>query len=208
MDKNFIKLNVFVLNIKKKLFAIYFEPFFSFQMTSIDLQKYLGAGVLIVDTNTSSLLLVYDYTQNYNCCGGFIKYDCTDLQRIEKTAREELYEETRTLISCDIKHLAVCPFVDLDIHDDIFRCYILKISCDSDICEQFQNFNVDKLENADEDYYETTSMAFFPLKQFRKKKYMSEIEKTSMAKSIDKKEYSLNPRVLSVIKAAVQKKLL
>lgn len=177
-------------------------------MATANLAKYTGSGVLIIDTNTSSLLLVYDYTQNYNCCGGFIKYNVDDPQRLQKTASEELYEETRTLISYRIDHITTCPFVDLDFNDEIFRCYILKITCASDICEQFQNFNVGTLPNEDEDYFETTSMAFFPLKQFRKKKYLAKIDETSMATATDQKKYSLNRRVISVIKAAIKNKLL
>jgi len=177
-------------------------------MASFDLKKYLGSGVLIVDTKSSSLLLVYDYTQNYNCCGGFIKYNHDDPQRIEKTASEELYEETRTLISCDPDCLISCPFVDLNFHDDIFRCYILKIACESDICQQFEKFNVDSLPNDTDEYLETTSMAFFPLNQFRRKKSLLKIDATSMATSADRKKYSLNRRVISVIKAAVKKNLL
>jgi len=175
-------------------------------MTSFDLKKYSGSGVLIVDTKTSSLLLVYDYTQNYNCCGGFIK-NHDDSQCIEKTASEELYEETRTLISCDIDRLITCPFVDLHFYQEIFRCYILKIKCESDICEQFQNFNLNLLPT-DEDYLETSSLAFFPLGQFRRKKSQSKIEATFMATSNDKKKYSLNKRVISVIKEAVKQNLL
>jgi len=176
-------------------------------MASCDLKKYLGSGVLIVDTRSSSLLLVYDYTQNYNCCGGYIKYDIDDPQRLEKTAKEELYEETRTLLSCDIDRLLTCPFVDLDFHDDIFRCYILKTPCESDICQKFENFNVDGLP-PDDEYLETSSMTFFPLRQFQRKKSLSKIDQTSMAKNSTGKKCSLNQRVVSVIKAAVKANLL
>jgi len=168
----------------------------------------VGAGVLIVDTKTSSLLLVYDYTNNYNCCGGFSKYSYDDPQGPEKTASEELYEETRTLISCDIDRLVTCPFVDLDFHNEIFRCYILKIECESDICQQFERFNIDELPNGEDDYLETTSMAFFPLKQFQRKKSLLKIEETLIATSTDGKKSAMNRRVLSVIKAAVKDKLL
>jgi hypothetical protein len=176
--------------------------------TALNLAKYIGAGVLIIDTKTSSLLLVYDYTNNYNCCGGFIKYNINDPQRVEKTAQEELYEETRTLISCDLNDLITYPFVDLDFYQEFFRCYIMKIPCESDICEQFEKFNVDELPAGENDYLETMSMAFFPLKQFRKKKSLAHIESTGMATSRDGKKNPLNPRVISVIKAAVKNNLL
>jgi hypothetical protein len=177
-------------------------------MTACDVKKYLGSGVLIFDTTSSSLLLVYDYTQNYNCCGGFIKYNLDDLQRIEKTAQEELYEETRTLISCDHDRLRTCPFVDLNFHQDFFRCYILKIPCASDICQQFQDFNLDELPAGDNDYLETMSMAFFPVTQFRKKKSLAKIDATSQARSANGKSNPLNRRVISVIKAAIKANLL
>ncbi|CAF0734659.1 unnamed protein product [Rotaria sordida] len=176
-------------------------------MASFDLKKYLGSGVLIVDTARSSLLLVHDYTENYNCCGGFIKYDCDDLQRIEKTAIEELYEETRTLLSCDIDHLKTCPFVDLNFYDDIFRCYIFKTQCNSNICEQFENYKFEELP-IDDDYHETSSIAFFPLKQFKSKKSLLNIDKNSMAKDSNGKLNPLNRRVISVIKEAVANNLL
>jgi hypothetical protein len=176
-------------------------------MASLDLTKYLGSGVLIVDTKTSSLLLVYDYTKNYNCCGGYIKYDVDDPQRIEKTAREELIEETRTLLSCDIDYLVTCPYVDLNFHDDIFRCYVYKTECESNICQQFANFKLDELPT-DDDYYETTSMTFFPLKQFKGAKSLARIDKSSMAKNRAGEKTSLNRRVISVIKEAIKENLL
>jgi hypothetical protein len=176
-------------------------------MTTFDLTKYLGSGVLIVDTTSSSLLLVYDYTENYNCCGGYIKYDLDDPLRIEKTAIEELSEETRTLIPCDLNRLRTCPFVDLDFHDDIFRCYILKIPCSSDICEKFEEFVVNLLPTAD-DYSETTRLTFFPLKQFRKKKSMLKIIESSKAKNHLGEVNPLNQRVISVINASAKQNLL
>jgi hypothetical protein len=176
-------------------------------MATADLGKYLGSGVLIVDTKTSSLLLVHDYTKNYNCCGGYIKYGIDDPQRIEKTAREELIEETRTLMSCDIDYLITCPFVDLDFHDDIFRCYIFKTRCETDICQQFENFKVEELPE-DDDYKETTSMRFFPLKQFKTKKSLARIDKSSLAKNSIGEKLQLNRRVISVIKAALKENLL
>ncbi|CAF2421482.1 unnamed protein product [Rotaria sp. Silwood2] len=166
-------------------------------MASFDFKKYLGSGVLIVDAERSSLLLVHDYTQNYNCCGGFIKYDYDDPQRIEKTAIEELYEETRTLLSCDIDHLRTCSFVDLNFHDDIFRCYIFKTRCKSDICEQFENYKSEELP-VDDDYHETTSIAFFPLRQFRRKRSLLKIDGNSMAKDSNGKLNPLNRRVISL----------
>ncbi|CAF1265727.1 unnamed protein product [Adineta steineri] len=176
-------------------------------MAACDIAKYLGAGVLIIDTKSSSLLLVNDYTENYNCCGGYIKYDVNDPQRIEKTAMEELYEETRTLFSCEIAQLITCPYVDLNFHDDIFRCYILKMECDSDICEQFEKFNVDQLP-AENDYLETSSLTPFPLKQFKGKKSLPRIVSTSMALDSTGKKLPLNKRVISVIQAAVKNNLL
>jgi hypothetical protein len=177
-------------------------------MATSNSKKCVGAGVLIVDTETSSLLLVYDYTNNYNCCGGFSKYSYDDPQGPEKTASEELYEETRTLISCDIDHLVTCPFVDLNFYNEIFRCYILKIECESNICQRFERFNIDELPTGEEDYLETTSMAYFPLKQFQKNKSLAKIEKTLTATTSDGKKSPLNPRVMSVIKAAVKDNLL
>jgi hypothetical protein len=176
-------------------------------MTTFDLKLYSGSGVLIVDTKSSSLLLVNDYTQNYNCCGGFIKYNSDDRQRLEKTASEELYEETRTLISCDLDCLTTCPFVDLHFNGEMFRCYILKIRCESDICQQFENFNLDSLP-PDNDYLETSSLAFFHLKQFKRKKSFIKIDATNVAIGTDRKKYPLNQRVISVIKEAVKEKLL
>ena len=177
-------------------------------MTEPDLAKYLGAGVLVVDTKTSSLLLVYDYTQNYNCCGGFIKYTLDDPERVVKTAKEELYEETRTLISCEIDRLKTLPFVDLNFYNDFFRCYILKMECEADICQQFENFNVGELPSEGEDYLETTALKFFPIKQFRKRKTLAKIVETATAKSRDARVQPLNRRVVSVIQAAVKANLL
>ena len=170
--------------------------------------KCVGAGVLIVDTKTSALLLVYDYTNNYNCCGGFIKYTYDDPQGPVKTASEELYEETRTLISCDIDELATRPFVDLDFHQEIFRCYILKTKCEPDICTQFEKFNIDELPNGEDDYLETSAMAYFPLRQFKNKKHLIKIEETLTATTNDGKKCPLNRRAMSVIKAALKAKLL
>jgi hypothetical protein len=177
-------------------------------MATSSSKKCVGAGVLIVDTKTSSLLLVYDYTNNYNCCGGFIKYSYDDPQGPVKTASEELYEETRTLISCDIDELVTHPFVDLDFHNEIFRCYILKMKCELDICTMFEKFNIDELPSGEEDYLETSSMAFFPLRQFKNKKKLLKVEETLTATTSDGKKSPLNQRVMSVIKAAIKDKLL
>ena len=172
-------------------------------MGTVNLKKYSGAGVLIFDTKTSSFLLVHDYTKNYNCCGGLIKYDNDDPQYLAKTARDELYEETRTLISCDLDRLVACPFVELDFHRRIFRCYILKMECEKDICERFERFNLDQILNDDINFRETSSMTYFPLSQFRGKKLFAQIEKTLTATDRDGKKYPLNQRVMSVIKAAI-----
>jgi hypothetical protein len=51
-------------------------------------------------------------------------------------------------------------------------------------------------------------MAFFPLKQFQRKKSLLKIEETLTATSTDGKKSPMNRRVLSVIKAAVKDKLL
>ncbi|CAF4598865.1 unnamed protein product [Rotaria socialis] len=90
-------------------------------MASAALIKYRGSGVLIVDTKRSAVLLVYDYTKNYNCCGGSMKYNYDDPRCIEKTAKDELYEETRTLFTCDIDYLMTCPSVDLNHKNSLFR---------------------------------------------------------------------------------------
>ncbi|UJR27791.1 hypothetical protein I4U23_009063 [Adineta vaga] len=176
-------------------------------MASSNKGNYSGSGVLIVDTNRSSVLLVYDYTQNYNCCGGFLKYDIDDPQRLEKTAKEELHEETRTLFSCDLDYLTSCPYIDLEFHDEIFRCYIYKTACENDICTRFENFNLTELPDNDE-YRETTSIKLFPLKQFRGKKSWANIDKTSIAQDHTGKNRQLNRRVISVIKEAFEQKLL
>lgn len=171
-------------------------------MATAHRRTYSGAGVLIFDTNTSSFLLVHDYTNNYNCCGGRIKYSDDDPQYLEKTARDELYEETRTLISCDLDRLAACPFVELDFLNRIFRCYILKMKCENDLCEQFQRFNLDQIVNDGISFRETSAMTYFPLKQFQGKKSSVQIERTLIATGRDGKKYPLNERVISVIKAA------
>ncbi|CAF2100364.1 unnamed protein product [Rotaria magnacalcarata] len=175
-------------------------------MVSTDLNKYRGSGVLIVDMKRSSVLLVYDYTKNYNCCGGNMKYNYDDPRCIEKTARDELYEETRTLISCDIDQIMTCPFVDLDHKNSIFRCYIFKTECPSDICQQFDNVKLDE-NTMDADYYETTAVAFFPLNQFKHQKSLLSIDKNCEAKQIDGTLSPLNQRVISVIKAAIKENL-
>lgn len=166
-------------------------------------KNYRGAGVLIFDIKTSSFLLVHDYTNNYNCCGGWIKYDCDDPKYIEKTARDELYEETRTVISCELERLSACPFVDLNFRKRLFRCYILKMECDEDICERFENFHL-----VGNEFRETKSLVFFPSKQFRDEESFSQIEETSRATARDGKKYPLNQRVISVLKAAMNDKLL
>lgn len=178
-----------------------------FVMATANLKEYSGAGVLIVDTKTSSLLLVHDYTDNYNCCGGYIKYGYDEPKYLEKTAQEELYEETRRLISCELDRLADCSFVDLELPNQIFRCYILKMKCEEDICERFDKIHLNE-GDGDDDFRETKSMAFFPSKQFRGKKSFSKIEKTLQATARDGKTYPLNKRVISVINAARTENLL
>ena len=176
-------------------------------MASVDVSKYTGSGMLIVDTRTSSLLLVHDYTENYNCCGGYIKHDPDDQERLAKTAMEELWEETRTLFSCDRSRLAQCPFIDLDFNDSFFRCYIFKTPCPKDICQQFDRYPVEQLPNQDE-FRETTRLAFFPLKQFQGRKSWAKIVKTSIAKDNFRVSRPLNRRVISVIEAAMRQKFL
>ncbi|CAF0822701.1 unnamed protein product [Adineta ricciae] len=176
-------------------------------MASSVSEKYSGSGVLIVDTISSSVLLVFDYTKNYNCCGGYIKYDLDEPKCLEKTAQEELREETRTLFSCDLDHLASCPFVDVQFSDEIFRCYIYKVACDRDVCSRFEQFDLTELSN-DHSYLETTSMRFFPLKQFHEKKPWKMIDRTSMGRDQSGQQCPLHRRVISVIKQGIQQKLL
>ena len=63
-------------------------------------KDYSGAGILIVDTNSLSVVLVNDYTKNYNCCVGQMIDEVNDPERIEKTTSDELYEETCNILSC------------------------------------------------------------------------------------------------------------
>ncbi|CAF3369238.1 unnamed protein product [Rotaria socialis] len=176
-------------------------------MASAALIEYRGSGVLIVDTKRSAVLLVYDYTKNYNCCGGSMKYNYDDPRCIEKTAKDELYEETRTLFTCDIDYLMTCPSVDLNHKNSLFRCYILKTKCPSDICQQFDNVKLDE-NTMGSDYYETTAVAFFPLDQFKHRKSLLTIDKNCEAVQIDGTLSPLNRRVISVIEAAIKENLL
>lgn len=176
-------------------------------MASHNRNKYLGSGVLIIDTVSSCLLLVHDYTKNYNCCGGFMKYNADDPLCLEKTAKDELYEETRTLMSCSVDELKACPFVDVEYKHNLFRCYIYKTECPSDICQQFEKVKFDENET-DPGYMETTSLAYFPLAQFQTKKSFLRIDKASSAMDIDGKWRELHRRVLSVIKVAIERTLI
>ena len=176
-------------------------------MASVDAAECTGSGVLLVDTRSSSLLLVYDYTLNYNCFGGRIKYDLDDRERREKTAKDELYEETRTLLSCDLSQLVQCPFVDVNFRDSLFRCYIVKTRCPADICQQFESYPLEQLPDEDE-FRETTRLAFFPLKQFQTRKSWSKIVKKSIAQDKYRIDGPLNRRVINVIEAAMQQNLL
>jgi len=183
----------------KKLICYTYSLFVSDFMNN--LCKYSGSGVLVIDIATDNVLLVYDYSGNYNCCGGFLKYNFDDPQFLEKTAQEELYEETRMLINCNLDELAACPFIDLPLYEDIFRCYILKIRCQTDICEQFE-------KTFDEDYFETTALAFFSIEQFRNRESMEIIEQTFQGLAHDGTKCNLNKRAIAAIKTAIQSNLL
>jgi hypothetical protein len=167
---------------------------------------YTGAGVLIVDTARSSILLVHDYTEDYNCCGGQIESDGE--HRIVNTASKELYEETRTLISCDPTELLACPFVDVDVYRNNpwcqFRCYLLKITNLIDICDKFAEI---RLTTVNRDFYETKDLAYFPLKQFLDRQSMLNICETMTGCDELGNKKRLNQRVISVIQAAIEQNL-
>ena len=165
---------------------------------------FVGAGVLIIDRIRSSLLLVYDHTKDYNCCGGYLKYSNHQDNYLQRTASEELYEETRQLISSDLDD---CPFVDIPAIPSrpycLFRCYLLRISCPTDICQQFEQINVNDLP-VDNDYHETQNLRFFPLEQFFNPRKRCQ----SIARDVEGNAFPLNRRVLNVIHQSIEMNLL
>ena len=173
--------------------------------------SHSGAGVLIIDSNSSSLLLIFDYTKDFNCCGGRVDHQNKSHDYLEQTAAKELREETRTLIHCHISDLKNCPFVDIPVpsmREDIrFRCYIMRIPCPADICDQFEHFDMRRLPDYG-DYRETTRLEMFPLKQFTNLASLEKIIDSSKATDRFGNARSLNRRVISVLCAALDKDLL
>lgn len=164
---------------------------------------YTGAGVLIFDPRRSAFLLVHDYTMTFNCAGGFIKYDSHVENYLEKTASEELAEETRQLIRCSPDDLRRCPFVDISLNGRLefcaFRCYLLRCECPADICEQFERIDVSTLP-LDGEFHETNALKYFPVEQFFDAKTKSQIEQNATALDEFGEERSLHRRAINVIR--------
>ena len=164
---------------------------------------YSGAGVLIFDRRRSAFLLVHDYTKTFNCAGGFLKYDAHVESYLEKTASEELAEETRQLIRCSPDELRRCPFVDVPMNARLkfcaFRCYLFRCECPADICEQFARIDASTLP-LDDDFHETSALKYFPVEQFFDAKTKSQIEQNATALDEFGEERSLHRRVINVIR--------
>ena len=164
---------------------------------------FSGAGVLIFDPRRSAFLLVFDYTKTYNCQGGFLKYYSHVENYLEKTASEELAEETRLLIQCSPLELRQCLFVDVPMKFHTFRCYFLRFECPNDICEQFNRIDPTRLP-LDDDFHETNEFKYFPVEQFFNEKTMSKINENSLALDEFGKEQTLHRRVIRVIETIVK----
>lgn len=173
--------------------------------------RFSGSGVLIIDLNSFSLLLIHDYTKDYNCCGGRADYVMVTDERLKTTAVKELREETRTLLSITVTSLDECPFVDIPVphvkQQIYFRCFLLKMYCPADICEQFDCFDTRKLPD-DGDFREVKNLMFFPLNQFLQESSFMTIMHKNKARDRNGTLRSLNRRVISVIEAALRQNLL
>ena len=164
---------------------------------------YSGAGVLIFDPRRSAFLLVDDYTKTFNCAGGFTKYDSHVDGYLERTASEELAEETRQLIRCSPVELRRCPFVDVPLNSRLnfcaFRCYLLRYECPDDICQQFDRIDPSTLP-LDDDFHETNALKYFPVEQFFDAKTKLKIEQNDTALDEFGEERSLHRRAINVIR--------
>ncbi|CAF0845904.1 unnamed protein product [Didymodactylos carnosus] len=171
-------------------------------------QQYSGSGLLLFDKSTNCILLIHDYTGDYNCFGGRIKLEYNnDDFGVEKTACDELYEESRTLLSFDYKKLSTVHYVDIknNYHNELFRCYIVKLELPLDIREQFHNIDLNKLPYND-DYFETNEIHLFPIEQF----HSSTIFQSGSTKATNNlgENLALNERAIEVILAAKTKNIL